>query len=256
MREEELRNFLDAEATRINCRAFIADDPVQFPRQFSELRDIELTAFLSAMIAWGRRTMICRDCTRLLEMMDHSPAAFCLDGDFERVDPALNIHRTFFGRDLIYFMRGMRRIYKKWSSLDTFAADRKVGESEYPSWALVAAMQKEMSEANDGKTCSQCLPVNLDATALKRINMALRWLVRDDGIVDMGVWKSINKRQLFIPLDVHVGNTARRLGLLDRRSNDRKATVSLTAKLRQFRPEDPVIYDYALFGLGTEGFNE
>ena len=111
-------------------------------------------------------------------------------------------------------------------------------------------MEKVMREENNGENCSQCLPVNLDSTALKRINMALRWLVRDDGIVDMGVWKSIPKSKLYIPLDVHVGNTARNLGILERRANDRKSVDQLTAALRTIRPEDPVFYDYALFGIG------
>jgi len=107
-----------------------------------------------------------------------------------------------------------------------------------------------MADANGGATDSRCLPTNLTNTALKRINMALRWLVRDDGIVDMGVWTAIKPSQLFIPLDVHGGNTARALGLIDRRANDKKTVLALTSLLRKFRPDDPVIYDYALFGVG------
>ena len=80
--------------------------------------------------------------------------------------------------------------------------------------------------------------------------MAIRWLVRNDGIVDLGVWRSISPDKLFIPLDVHVGNTARRLGLLKRKSNDRKAVEELTSVLRGFNPQDPVLYDFALFGIG------
>ena len=105
-------------------------------------------------------------------------------------------------------------------------------------------------EANGGSTNSRCLPTKLNNTALKRINMALRWLVRDDGIVDMGVWNAIKPSQLFIPLDVHVGNTARALGLITRKANDKKTVLELTDILRQMRPSDPVVYDYALFGIG------
>lgn len=137
--------------------------------------------------------------------------------------------------------------------MDAFNLDMKVSESEAPAWKMVEEMQKIMSQENNGASCSQCLPVNLKTTALKRVNMALRWLVRDDGIVDMGVWKSIPKNKLFIPLDVHVGNISRELGLLKRKSNDRKSVEELTDLLRKFRPEDPVIYDYALFGIGIEG---
>ncbi len=98
----------------------------------------------------------------------------------------------------------------------------------------------------------RCLPLGLDKSALKRFNMALRWLVRDDGIVDMGVWKALKPSQLFIPLDVHVGNVSRGLGLLDRKQNDRRAVEELTATLRTLRPADPVVYDFALFGIGID----
>lgn len=246
----DIRELLDAEATRINRPEFIANDPVQFPRRFSKLQDIEIAAFLSAIIAWGRRTMICRDCEKMLNLMDNEPYAYVMDRGYEDLDPSLNIHRTFFARHLQYFLRGMNRIYRDFGSLDAFAFSLRVGDTEAPAWKLVEEMEKVMRDENNGENCSQCLPVNLDSTALKRINMALRWLVRDDGIVDMGVWKSIPKSKLYIPLDVHVGNTARNLGILERRANDRKSVDRLTAALRTIRPEDPVFYDYALFGIG------
>ena len=115
---------------------------------------------------------------------------------------------------------------------------------------LASLLQQELAEANSGTSDSRCLPTNLSSTALKRINMALRWLVRDDGIVDMGVWNAITPSQLFVPLDVHVGDTARALGMITRRANDKKTVLQLTNVLRQMRPNDPVIYDYALFGIG------
>ena len=147
-------------------------------------------------------------------------------------------------------LRGLRRIYAKHTSLNDFAASHHVGDNDEPSWRLVELIQHEMKEANSGTTDSRCLPTNLNNTALKRINMALRWLVRDDGIVDMGVWTAIKPAQLFIPLDVHVGDTARALGMINRQANDKKTVLELTNLLRQFRPNDPVLYDYALFGIG------
>lgn len=249
--DRDIADLLDREARRINRPEFIGNDPVQFPRRFSRLQDIEIVAFLSAIIAWGKRTMICRDAEKMLALMDHEPFKYVMDEGYEDLDPKINIHRTFFGEHFSYFLRGMREIYSRFGSLDAFGSALKVGESEAPAWKLVGEMQKIMCDVNDGTTCSQCLPVNLDATALKRVNMALRWLVRDDGIVDMGVWNSIPKEKLYIPLDVHVGNTARNLGLLERRSNDRKSVESLTGVLRSLRPDDPVFYDYALFGIGV-----
>lgn len=255
MNRQDLKEFLDAEASRINSKEFIENDPVQFPRRFSHLRDIEIVAFLSAMIAWGNRKMICRDAERLLEMMNGEPYLFLKEGAYEELDPARNIHRTFFVRDLQYFMSGMKSIYERYGSVDALGDAVRAGEHEAPAWKLVEEIQKFMREANEGKTCSQCFPTNLKSTALKRINMALRWLVRDDGIVDMGVWRSIPKSKLYIPLDVHVGNVSRNLGLLDRRNNDRKAVEELTSLLREFNPEDPVVYDFALFGIGIESKN-
>lgn len=249
----ELKKLLEEETARINSPSFIAGDPVQFPRRFESLRDIEITAFLSAMIAWGNRKMICRDAERLLEIMNHEPYFFMKDGAYEDMDDKRNIHRTFFGAHLKYFMRGMKMIYEKYVSLDELGNSLKLRNEEFPAWRLVEEVQKYMSAANDGLTCSQCFPTNLMTTALKRINMALRWLVRDDGIVDMGVWQSIPKSKLFIPLDVHVGNVSRELGLLERKSNDKKAVEQLTAVLRTFDAEDPVKYDYALFGIGIAG---
>lgn len=248
----EIKELLDQEASRINSPIFIKEDPVQFPRRFQRLQDIEITALLSAMIAWGNRKMICRDAERLLQLMNNEPYLYLMSEEYENLDPRRNIHRTFFARDLIYFMRGMREIFRRYGSLDAFGTAMQVGDDEAPAWKLVGEMQKVMADANGGATCSQVLPTNLRATALKRINMALRWLVRDDGIVDMGVWKSIPKSKLYIPLDVHVGNVSRELGLLTRRQNDRKAVDELTTILRQFRPEDPAWYDFALFGIGVE----
>lgn len=247
---DSLRDFLDREAARINNVDFIFNDPVQFPRRFSRLQDIETVSLLSASIAWGKRKMICNNCEKMLAIMENSPLEYLRDGAFEELPDDLNIHRTFFARNFKYMLRGLARIFGKYGSLCEFASRMHVADSETPSWQLVELMQHEFSEANGGTTDSQCLPTQLRNTALKRINMALRWLVRDDGIVDMGVWDAIPKSKLFIPLDVHVADTARSLGMIDRKANDKRTVVELTEILRLMRPDDPVIYDYALFGIG------
>lgn len=247
---EQLKAFLDSEAQRINNVDFIANDPVQFPRRFERLQDIELVSFLSASIAWGKRKMICSNCEKMLTIMENSPLEYVRDGAYEDLPDEMNIHRTFFARNFKYMLRGFNRIFAEYGSLHDFATANHVGDSDTPSWMLVELMQNQFSEANGGRTDSQCLPTQLKNTALKRINMALRWLVRDDGIVDMGVWKAIDKSKLFIPLDVHVGDTARSLGMIERKANDKRTVLELTEMLRRMRPEDPVIYDYALFGIG------
>lgn len=245
----EIRELLDTEARRINNPSFIDLDPVQFPRRYESLPDIEIASLLCASIAWGNRKMICRDCDRMLALMGHDPHHYVMERAYEDL-PDSNIHRTFFARNLRHFLRGLHEIYSHFDSLNDFARHHSVGSDEFPSWRLVELINGVLCEANGGQTDSRCLPLNLQQTALKRVNMALRWLVRDDGIVDMGVWNAITPAQLYIPLDVHVGNTARSLGLVQRRANDRRTAVELTQMLRTLRPDDPVYYDYALFGIG------
>lgn len=248
----ELKELLDREAQRFNSPDFIKEDPVQFPRRFDKLADIEIVSLLASNIAWGNRKMICNNINKMLALMDWNPASYLLDKGYEEL-PDMNIHRTFFARDLRAFLRGLYPIYTRYGSLQEFARANHIADSEAPSWALAEAINASLAEANcnhPGVNLSRCLPQNLKTTALKRLNMALRWLVRNDGIVDMGVWDVIKPSQLFIPLDVHVGQIALELGLLTRNGNNRRTVIELTEILREFNPEDPIIYDYALFSLG------
>ena len=250
MIDPDIAALLEQEAARINSPDFIGADPVQFPRRFDRLQDIEIVSLLASHIAWGNRKMICRDAERLLRMMEYQPWEWVREGAFEEVADEQNIHRTFFGRNLKHFLRGLKMVMERHGSLDEFCRASGAPQSETPSWELARALNEAMLETN-GREDSRCLPLNLQNTALKRLNMALRWLVRRDGIVDMGVWRSLEPSQLFIPLDVHAGNTARELGLLQRKANDRRATLELTDVCRQLRPDDPALYDYALFGMGV-----
>ena len=250
MNKKEIKELLDQEAERINHVSFIDKDPVQFPRRFETLQDIEIVAFLAATLAWGNRKMICNDIEKMLALMDYKPYDYMMDKGYEDLDPSLNIHRTFFAAHLIHFLKGLRKIYKDHRSLDAFSNYHKIGEENAPAWKLVELMNGVLLQEN-GESCSRCMPLNLQQSALKRINMALRWLVRDDGIVDMGVWKSIPQSKLYIPLDVHVGNVSRELGLLSRKANDRRSVEELTGVLKEFRPDDPAVYDFALFGIGV-----
>ena len=253
MIDPEIKELLDHEASVINNPDFIDKDPVQFPRRFDRLQDIEIVALLSASIAWGNRKMICSNCEKMLKLMDYQPYSYVMDQGYEEL-PDMNIHRTFFAKDMRHFLRGLNRVYTQFPSIAEFAKSKKIHDDSLPAWRLVEHLNQELALANGGVTNSRCLPGNLDSTALKRVNMALRWLVRDDGIVDIGVWKGvITPAQLFIPLDVHVGNTARGLNLLTRKSNDKNAVIQLTSCLKEMRPDDPVIYDYALFGIGMNG---
>lgn len=242
--------LLEAEAARIHTPEFVKADPVQFPRRFTRPTDIEIVSILGAHLAWGNRKLICRDIERLLGHMQGQPTAWLREGAFEAITDDENIHRTFFGRNLKHFCRGLQRIYSKHPSLDAFCASCGAPATGAPAWHLAAAINQAMADANAGRTDPRCLPLNLRSSALKRLNMALRWLVRqDDGIVDLGIWHSLTPAQLFIPLDVHVGDTARALGLITRRANDRRSVTELTAQLRTLRPNDPTYFDFALFGI-------
>lgn len=246
---DDLKELLDTEARRINNVNFIDKDPVQFPRMFDDIRDIEIASLLCSTIAWGNRKMICRNCQKMLSLMDMQPYQYVMDEGYEDL-PEGNVHRTFFNKNLRYYLRGLHAIYSTYGTLQEFARKKRIEQSELPAWELARHLNVELSTANNGEIDSRCLPQNLKNTALKRLNMALRWLVRNDGIVDIGVWDVIHPSQLFIPLDVHVGNTSRSLGLLTRKGNDRQAVIDLTSTLKRFNPDDPVVYDYALFGIG------
>ncbi|MDR2731241.1 MAG: TIGR02757 family protein [Treponema sp.] len=236
---ENLKPELDKWYAMTCTRDFIIKDPVQFPHRFSKREDIEIAAFLTATIAWGRRDLILRSAEKMYAIMGARPYDYVMSGNFSKLKNN-NIHRTFFENDLKYFCRGFKHCYTKYNSLE------KIFSASSDIWQGIAAFREEMAAANKG-CCSKHLadPAN---SACKRINLALRWLVRK-GPVDLGIWTKIKPAALYIPLDVHVARTARKLGLLDRKSNDKKAVLLLTEKLRIFNPGDPVKYDYALFAM-------
>ncbi|MDR1745978.1 MAG: TIGR02757 family protein [Tannerella sp.] len=244
-----IKDYLDEQLVRIHTPAFIADDPVQFPRRYTGLQDIEIVSFIVSSITWGNRSMILRNAERMLSKLGDSPYHYVMNEDYRALGRA-NIHRTFFESDLAYMLRGFRQIYAAHETMEKFLEQTQAHKTDAPAWAFTQALQAVMAQANQHTTNTKCFPVHLDHSALKRINLALRWLVRKDGIVDLGVWEILQPCRLYIPLDVHVGNTARELGLLERKNNDRKAVEMLTARLCEFCPEDPVKYDFALFGIG------
>jgi uncharacterized protein (TIGR02757 family) len=225
---------------------FIPLDPVQFPRRYAKREDIEIAAFLSATIAWGRRDMILRSAEKMFASLGPSPHGYVMSGEYKKLKSA-NIHRTFFQNDLKYYCNGLKHCYAKYGNLE------KLFSSAPNVWESFALFREEMAAVNSGRYSKHISnPGSEDSggSACKRLNLTLRWLVRE-GPVDLGLWKSIKPAALYIPLDVHVARTARKLGLLQRKSNDKKAVIELTEKLREFCPQDPVKYDFALFGMGA-----
>lgn len=246
MGEETIKRELDRWYLKVCTPAFVSDDPLQFPRQYKKREDIEIAAFLTATIAWGRRDLILRSATKMFSFMGKSPFSFIVSGDYKKLKNR-NVHRTFFEDDLKYFCRGFEYCYEQYGSLEKLFA---LGDDV---WEGIALFRREMAKANKGKFSKHISnpgEADTNGSACKRLNLALRWLVRP-GKVDLGLWKTLKPASLFIPLDVHVARTARKLGLLQRKSNDKRAVIELTDNLRKFCPEDPVKYDFALFGIGV-----
>lgn len=250
---KELKTVLEEKVLQYNCKEFIENDPVQFPHLFTEKKDIEIAALLASVIAWGNRTMILRSGRKMFfDIMGGKPYDFIMHSNWNALDGATNIHRTFFVRDFSYLCKGIQYIYNRYNSIEELFVD---GDA----WGGIARLRNTLAEANDGvptRHISNPIAGNgKPASACKRLHMMLRWLCRNDGIVDLGVWNSIAPSSLMIPLDVHVARISRELGLISRKQNDRKTVEELTAKLREFCPEDPVKYDFALFGVGVSGLN-
>lgn len=246
---DRLKEYLDELVSKNNTKAFIKDDPVQFPHRYSDKRDIEIVSFLVATIAWGNRKMILNNANKMLDMMGKSPYDYVMSGGYEKLEDEKCVHRTFFNRDFKYYCKGISGIYKN-DGIDSL--EDVFYNEENDVWKGIQNFRDMMANAN-GETSkhisnpSCCEPKK--GSACKRLHMALRWLVRNDGIVDLGIWKRLNPKDLMIPLDVHVARVSRDLGLIDRKSNDRQTVEMLTAKLREFDANDPVKYDFALFGV-------
>ncbi len=190
--------------------------------------------------------MILRDAERMLRRLGGSPYLYLMQGDFSAWREG-NVHRTFFEQDLRHYLRGLRGIYLRHESLNAFFALHGAQDA----WDVAALLSEELIKAN-GTPDPLCIPRGFKQSALKRLNLALRWMVRKGSTVDLGLWDFLTPAQLYVPLDVHSAATARRLKLLGRKTNDRKAAEQLTATLRELRPEDPAYFDFALFGLDLQ----
>ena len=248
--KQELIDFLNEKADYYNRPDFIESDPIQVPHLFSKKEDIEIAGFLAATIAWGNRTMIIKNALRLVKLMDNRPYDFIRNhkaSDLKAMEGF--VHRTFNDSDLLYFVAALQHIYQNHGGLESVFAKHITNKSTQPA---IAAFKEVFFELPHLSRTEKHVSNPLKGSAAKRINMFLRWMVRDDEKgVDFGVWKSISPAFLSCPLDVHSGNVARKLGLLTRKQNDAKALNELDFNLRMLDPNDPVKYDFALFGIGV-----
>lgn len=250
MLAQEQKDFLDYKVEQYNRPSFIDSDPIYIPHQFQHKEDIEIAGFLTATIAWGRRDMILRNAKQLMKLLWESPADFIRNAE-EKDRQELNtfVHRTFNGEDLKFFTRGLQHIYTNHGGMEAvftkFSTENSTQEA-------ISKFKELLFEIDHPKRTQKHISDPMKKSAAKRINMFLRWMVRQDkNGVDFGLWKNINPAALSCPLDVHSGRVARKLGLLSRKQNDAKAVRELDENLRKLDSNDPVKYDFALFGLGV-----
>ena len=250
MNKKELKEFLDDKAQLYNSPKFIESDPLQIPHRFTKKEDIEIAGFLVATISWGNRKSIITNGNRMMEMMGNAPYDFVInftEDDSEKLYGF--VHRTFNETDLTYFIKALKNIYLNHGGLESIFSEFSQGESLQTA---IHHFKKLFFSLDHPERTKKHLSDPLKNSAAKRINMFLRWMVRDAATgVDFGIWKSISPSKLSCPLDVHTGNVARKLGLIKRKQNDAKALAELDAALRKLDPIDPIKYDFALFGLGV-----
>lgn len=249
------KKFLDQKVIQFNNSSFIKDDPVCIPHLFSKKQDIEIAGFFAAIFAWGVRKTIINKCWLLLQLMDNAPYDFCLhhsDEDLKRVEKFC--HRTFNDTDLLYFISFFKFHYSKHKSLETaFFNNQAIQQSNNVIEASLNSFYQYFFSLDDvpERTKKHIASPQKNSTC-KRLNMYLRWMVRNDNAgVDFGIWKKISPAQLICPVDVHVARVARHFNLLKRNQVDWIAAIELTEALKKFDKKDPVKYDFALFGLGV-----
>ena len=242
----QLKDFLEEKTDLYNRPEFISSDPISVPHRFSLKEDIEISAFFAATFAWGKRAAIIAKTSRLMELMGNSPYDFVMSAKTKELNRLNNfVHRTFNASDAKEFIRVIKKIYES-------GGMQKILASESNAYNRINLLHDIF--ARELKTPRTLKHVSSPArgSAAKRINMFLRWMVRNDKRgVDFGLWKDIKPSTLICPLDVHSGNVARKLGLLTRRQNDWQAATELTDNLIKMDKKDPVKYDFALFGLGV-----
>lgn len=249
----ELKDFLDKKVTEYNNPGFITCDPISVPHGFTKQQDIEIAGFFAAILAWGQRKTIINKCSELLAMMDNAPHDFMINHEENDLKPFLKFkHRTFNDLDTLYFIEFFADFYKDHESLEEAFVLAWTPEVQVMERLFINFHDYFFRLPNAPARTRKHIATPLRKAACKRLNMFLRWMVRDDGEgVDFGIWKKIKPYQLICPCDLHVDRVGRRLGLITRKQTDWLTAMELTENLRKFDPLDPAKYDFALFGLGV-----
>ncbi len=249
-----LYDLLETKADEFNRPAFIEFDPICIPHAYQKPQDIEISGLIAATLAWGQRKTIINKCKEFFGLMDNAPHDFILHHQEHDLMPFLNFkHRTFNATDALYFIAFLRHYYQHHASLENAFAQAILSEDTDVEKGLVNFHQLFFCLPDYPVRTRKHLATPARNSACKRLNMYLRWMVRqDDRGVDFGLWSNIKPAQLICPCDLHVDRVARRLGLIQRKQTDWRTAVELTQNLRHFDPTDPVKYDFALFGIGIE----
>jgi uncharacterized protein (TIGR02757 family) len=282
--QENLKAFLDAKVAQYNQPGFIANDPVSIPHLFTKQQDIEIMGFWAATLAWGQRVTIINKCKELITLMDGAPYDFIINHEEPDLKKLLHFkHRTFNDIDTLYFIAFFRHHYKNHESLESAFIPKEdqtksavmLRPSKHSGQAYPLTLREPQGEnlradepvekyLNHFRQYFFSLPDFSHRTkkhvsspsqksTCKRLNMFLRWMVRKDNKgVDFGIWNQIKPSQLIMPCDLHVDRVARHLNLITRKQTDWQTAIELTHRLREFDTNDPVKYDFALFGLGIE----
>jgi uncharacterized protein (TIGR02757 family) len=245
---KELKDLLEHKFDLYNSKNFIIEDPISIPHAYNQKEDIEIISFLISIISWGNRKSIIKSGNKLREILGSSPIDFVMrfkEKDLKKIN---FVHRTFNKFDLIYFLKSLKNIYENHDGLENVFSKNLNDEFMYNN---ISNFRKIFFSLNHEKRTEKHISNPKKNSACKRINMFLRWMVRNDGVVDFGIWKKIKPSMLSCPLDVHTANIGRKLNLISRKQNDLKTVLELDQKLRSFDKNDPVKYDYALFGMGV-----
>ncbi len=260
MLSSDLQELLDQKFEQFNQPNFIENDPIQIPHRFSQKQDIEIAGLFSAVLAWGLRKTIIAKCSDLLQRMDNAPYDFIRNHTPNDLKNFTDFkHRTFNPTDTLYFIHFLRQHYEKSDSLETaflLANSSKNQSQNLPETVEIYLIQFYnyfVSLPDFPDRTKKHISSPAKKSACKRMNMFLRWMVRNDNKgVDFGIWKNLKTSQLVCPLDVHVDKVARKLGLISRKPTDWRTALELTENLRKFDAQDPIKYDFALFGMGLE----
>lgn len=244
---KDLKKFLDEKLENLNSHEFITNDPICVPHSFSKKEDIELSAFLTSSLAWGNRKIIINKSLHLMKLMDNQPYDFIINASNKEIKSLKKfVHRTFNGNTTIDFIFSLKNILNNFHNLENVFTTlyEKYNDLKVVLIEFRYLFTKTFKDKNSFRHISS--PENNSAS--KRLNLFLKWMIRkDEKNIDFGLWKTIPMSKLYIPLDIHTGNTARKLGILKRKQNDWKAVEELTSFLKKLDENDPIKYDFALF---------